>query len=242
VRHVDGVTFAQAIETLASKTWTPTTALAKRAAAKSDPEYERRQRAKARWLWGQRCPPADTIVETYVRGARRYGGLLPATLGFLKPTKPTHHPALIAAFAPPQEEEPGVLRAPSDVGSVHLILLKPDGSDKADVKPSKIIVGSPYGLPIALSPVNDLLGLTIHEGIEDALSAYEATGLGAWASGSATFLPALGDAIPSYVEVVTIGLHKDEAAQTNVWELARRIAKRAQEEKRRIEVLLQGDF
>ena len=95
--------------------------------------------------------------------------------------------------------------------------------------------GSRCGLPVALSPVNDLLGLTIHEGIEDALSAYEATGLGAWASGGAPFPPALAAAIPPYVEVATIGLHKDEAGRIGVQELARRLTGRG------IKALLSGD-
>jgi phage/plasmid primase-like uncharacterized protein len=67
VRHVDSVTFAQAIGTLAGKIWTPTTALAKPAAAKGDTDDERRQHQKASWLWGQRSPPAGTIAETYLR-------------------------------------------------------------------------------------------------------------------------------------------------------------------------------
>ena len=241
VRHVERVTFAQAIETLTGEIGTPTVPPAKPAAAKGDSDYERRQHKKAGWLWGQRSPPAGTIAETYLREARCYGGRLPDTLGFLKPSKPQHHPALIAAFAMPEEAEPAVLCAPRGVGAVHLILLKPDGSDKADVKPNKITVGSPYGLPIVLSPVNDLLGLTIHEGIEDALSAYEATGLGAWASASASFMPALADAIPSYVECVTIGLHKDEAGQAGAQKLARRIEERRRIEKKPIEILVPGD-
>ena len=49
----------------------------------------------------------------------------------------------------------------------------------------KKIIGSPAGLPVIVSPVNDLLGLAICEGIEDALSVYAATGLGAWAAGGA---------------------------------------------------------
>jgi hypothetical protein len=53
--------------------------------------------------------------------------------------------------------------------------------------------------------------MVIAEGIEDALSAHEATGLGAWAAGSASFMPALAEAIPSYIESLTI-LVDDNAA------------------------------
>ena len=47
-----------------------------------------------------------------------------------------------------------------------------------------------------LAPMNDLLGLAITEGVEDALSIHAATGLGAWAAGAASRLPALADAVP----------------------------------------------
>jgi hypothetical protein len=202
--------------------------------ARSDSDYESHQHEKARWLWQRREPLIGSIGERYLREARAYNGPLPATLAFLKPTKPEHHPAIISPFAMPEEAEPGLLRAPSDVGAVHLILLKPDGADKIDSEKNKITVGSPCGLPIALSPVNDLLGLTVHEGIEDALSAFEATGLGAWASGSAPFMPALADAIRSYVECVTVGRHSDQSGRIAAQELARRIDARG------VEVLLQG--
>ena len=66
------------------------------------------------------------------------------------------------------------------------------------------MIGKPSGSPIVVAPVNDGLGLAVTEGIEDALSVHEATGLGAWAAGCASLLPALADAVPSWVEFVTI--------------------------------------
>jgi phage/plasmid primase-like uncharacterized protein len=36
--------------------------------------------------------------------------------------------------------------------------------------------------------MNDLMGLAITEGIEDALTVHQATGLGAWAAGSAGYM------------------------------------------------------
>lgn len=41
------------------------------------------------------------------------------------------------------------------------------------------MIGRSKGAPIVLAPLNDLLGLIVTEGIEDALSAHQATGLGA---------------------------------------------------------------
>ena len=81
-------------------------------------------------------------------------------------------------------------------------------------------------MPIVVAPANDLLAISIHEGIEDALSAHEATGLGAWASGGAPFLPHLADAVPSYIETVTVVAHSDEAGRIGARELARRLVAR----------------
>ena len=48
------------------------------------------------------------------------------------------------------------------------------------------MIGRSTGAPIVLAPLTDALGLAITEGIEDALSVHEATGLGVWAAGSAS--------------------------------------------------------
>jgi hypothetical protein len=93
--------------------------------------------------------------------------------------------------------------------AVHLILLRADGSGKANTYPEKLTVGQPSGRPIVIAPPNDLLGMAITEGIEDALSVHEATGLGAWAAGSAVYMPALADVVPNYIEGVTIYGHND---------------------------------
>jgi Toprim domain len=85
-----------------------------------------------------------------------------------------------------------------------------------------------------LAPPNDLLGLAITEGIEDALSVHEATGLGAWAAGSASFLPSIADSVPDYIECVTIYAHLDKAGQNGARGLAEALARRT------IEVLVEG--
>lgn len=111
---------------------------------------------------------------------------------------------MIACFALCDEPEPSVLQPPPYVDSVHLTLLLPDGSGKAKVERSKIVVGKPEGRPIMIASPNDLLGLAITEGIEDALSVHAATGLGVWAAGSAPLMPSLADNVPTCVEAVTI--------------------------------------
>jgi hypothetical protein len=158
-------------------------------------EYETRHRQKARWLWRVSKSARGTPVEHYLR-SRGITVPLPSTVRFLPAHKPEHHPAMIVPFGIPGEPEPGVLNiSETSITAVHLTLLKPDGSGKADVDPNKITLASPSGMPMVLAPMNDLMGLAITEGIEDALSVHRATGLGAWASGGAKFLPKLVTAI-----------------------------------------------
>ena len=232
VQWLDNCTFTEAIETLAGESTERPPIKPQERVADPD-EYERRQAARAQWLWLQRCPIAGSPAERYLR-ERRYAGPPPATLGFMPPSKPEHHPAMIAAFGIPDEPEPGIIGAPRGVSAMHLTLLKPDGSGKADVDKTKLIIGRPLDRPIVLAPPNDLLGLAICEGIEDALSVYEATGLGAWAAGSAGFMPALADAVPPYIECVTIFAHNDQSGHHGATELAAMLVARG------IEVLIEG--
>jgi hypothetical protein len=232
-QHAGGETFAEAVAALSGETPAGFKFSARQRDPNDDHDDVRRRRDMARGLWAQRKPPAGSIAETYLRKARGYGGPLPATLGFLRPFK-DYPPSLIAAFAMPEEAEPGVLRAPLDVDAVQLIALRADGSNKAAVEIQKRTIGSPKGMPIAVAPANDLLAISVHEGIEDALSAHEATGLGAWASGGAPFLPHLADAVPSYIETVTVIAHSDEAGRIGARALARRLAARG------FKVLLHG--
>jgi hypothetical protein len=129
---------------------------------------------------------------------------------------------MIAAFGAVSEPQPSVITIADDqVRGVHLTRLLPDGSDRHRGDRAKIIIGPSSGYPIVLAPANDLLGLAVTEGIEDGFSVHEATGLGAWAAGSASRLPALANAIPDYIETVTIFAHADDAGQRGAHELAR---------------------
>lgn len=196
-------------------------------------DHEIRQYDKAARLWANRKAIAGSPAETYLR-TRGITGSLPPTLGFLPPSKPEYHPAMIAAFCVPSEPEPGVLKLPPRVRAVHLTLLKLDGSSKAEVTPNKLFIGRPLGRPIVVARPNDLLGLAITEGIEDALSAHEATGVGSWASGSAAMMPALADALPDYIEAITIYAHEDNAGQRGARGLADRLRRRS------VEVFVEG--
>jgi hypothetical protein len=176
---------------------------------------------KSRWLWSCRLPIEDTLAETYIRDCREYRGRLPPTLGFL-PARGEYHPAMIAAFGMARETIPGeIVIDDSAVRGVHLTKLKPDGSGKADVEDDKITVGkSSLGSPIILAAVNDSLGLVITEGIEDALSIHEATGLGAWAAGTANRMPALAVVVLDYVECISVFGDPDQRGRENAQKLA----------------------
>jgi Toprim domain len=187
-------------------------------------KFERLDRA--RWLWSVRKPIVDSPAATYLRQARGYGGPLPTTLGFLPP-RGEHSPAMVAAFGIPHEVEPGIISiADTAVRGVHLTRLAPDGSGKAGSGKDKIMVGSSAGMPIVLAPPNDLLGLVITEGIEDALSAHEATGLGAWAAGCASRLPALADAVQACIDCITVLADDDDDGRRFAANLVNRITAR----------------
>jgi hypothetical protein len=111
----------------------------------------------------------------------------------------------------------------AEIQAIHLTRLKPDGTAKAGTDKDKIMLGRPRGAPIILAEIDDGLGLAITEGIEDGLSVHEATGLGVWAAGAASLMPALASAVPGFVEVVTIIVDDDKAGRVNSDELAQRL-------------------
>jgi Toprim domain len=97
------------------------------------------------------------------------------------------------------------------------------------------MVGNSAGWPIVLAPPNDGLGLAITEGIEDGLSAHEATDGAAWAAGCAARLPTLADVVPAYFEAVTIFADDDASGQRGARELADRLIRRGN-----LDVFLEG--
>lgn len=160
--------------------------------------------SKALALWRFREPLRRSIGEIYLREARAYRGQLPPTLGFL-PARYDYPPAMIAAFGIPNEPEPGVIVLPdTGIKGVHITRLVPDGSDRDRNDKSKVMIGFSKGWPIVLSPGTDGLALIVSEGIENALSGFEATGLCAWAAGSASRLPGLAGVLPRWAEAITI--------------------------------------
>ena len=133
---------------------------------------------------------------------------VPTTLRYL-PARGTYPHAMIAAFGKVEESAPGILKAPDKVPAVHLTHLAPDGRSHLD----KRMIGRVSGHPLVLAPPNDGLGIAIAEGIEDALSIHQATGLGAWAGGSAGHMAKLGCAVADCIECVTLAEDADGPAK-----------------------------
>ncbi len=198
-------------------------ARAKADAAERDRITRTERLSRAQWLWSRSLLLKGTIAERYLRDGRSYDGPLPATLRFL-PARGDHGPAMLAAFGLASEPEPGRVEIDArDLCAVHITRLAPDGSAKAGADRDKIMVGLSAASPIVLAPPNDLLGLAITEGIEDALSVHVATGLGAWAAGAASFLPALASTIPPCINCITILADDDPDGRRHAAELARRL-------------------
>lgn len=173
-------------------------------------EAARQLRTVRQRLLPRAIPIPGTPVETYLRQHRKITCGFPATLGALPPG-PFKFGAMIAAFglATEPESDPGGLTIKlNDIWGVHLTFVHDDGSPASILlhgKPErKITIGKGHDLPIVLAPPGDGLGLVIAEGIEDALTAYQRTGLGAWAASSAGRLPKLARHVSGYIEVVTL--------------------------------------
>jgi len=166
----------------------------------------RYSRNVAQGVWAKSLNVRGSPADTYL-GSREINLLVwSATLRFLPAVPPTYPwPALVAAFGVPSEPEPGMLHIEErNVVGIQLTYIRRDGSGKAPVQPNKRTIGSGHHMPIVIAPPNDNLGLVVAEGIEDALSAHAATGLGAWAAAGARRMPGLAEMVPAYMDQVTI--------------------------------------
>jgi putative DNA primase/helicase len=231
VQHVDGCDFSVAIDTLVGST-ARATPRAKPAPVQRDDDDDERRVSSASWLWSQRNPITEGTPPALYLCKRGYTGSIPATLGYLSARNP-YPAAMIAAFGMADEPEPGILAPPRTVTGIHLTRLTGDGDKQPNTAGNaKVMLGTCKGTPIVISPPNDL-GMAVTEGIEDAFSVYQATGLGVWAAGAAGFMPALAQLVPGYIETVTIYAHADKAGCDNAIILARALKARG------IEVLMQ---
>jgi putative DNA primase/helicase len=185
-----------------------------------------RIQSRALKLWLRAALIDGTPADLYLR-ARGFTPPYPATLRFL-PARTNHPHALIAALGLPTEPEPGLSHIlDAAVRAVHLTRLDPSGISRLKTRDAKIIVGrGALGFPAALTPVRDGLGLLIAEGIENGLSLGKSLGIGAWAACSHTRMPALADAVPRYVEAVTIVADPEPQARNSARALAEQLERR----------------
>ena len=163
----------------------------------------------AAFLWQSSLPAKGTPVEIYLREGRGLDLKVPATIRYL-PARMGYPHAMITAFRLTQELEPGVLAVPDRVEGVHITRLTSDGRDKLE---KKRMLGTVAGKPLVLAPPNDGLGLAITEGVEDALSVQQATGLGACAAGSASQMPKLAEAVPDFIDYVSVFADPDPTGE-----------------------------
>jgi hypothetical protein len=165
---------------------------------------------------------------------RRWEAELAKPLPMPSPNDPRAVPWEPGPWLPDSSPDSTLHVADADVVGVHLIKLKPDGSDRLREDEAKITIGLDITMPVVLAAPNDGLGLAIAEGIEDALIAHQETGLGAWAACSAGRLPKLADHIPRYIESITVLVDDNTAGRTHSRELAARAHARG------LEVLMVG--
>ena len=193
-------------------------------ASQRDIALRRERLDKARAIWRMAIPIDGTLAEQYLRNVRGIQCAIPATIRF-RPARRLngYRPAMIAAHGLPVEHEPGKLSIKeSGVFGIQFTFLAADGGGKAPNKDglSKISIGYSRGWPIVLAPPNDGQALAICEGVEDALSIFEATGMGAWASTGAKKLAALAHAVPSWIEAVSIIVDDDDDGRTGAKSLS----------------------
>jgi hypothetical protein len=188
-------------------------------------EPERDKSEVARWLWAQAKPARGTPIQRYLES--RCCWVDTDTIRYL-PGRGEHGHAMVAAFGVPSEPEPGRIKIDdARVTAVDLTRINSAGTGKAGTGRDRIMIGPSKGLPIVIAPANDLLGIVIGEGIEKVAAYHIATGLGAWAAGSASRMAALADIIPAYVEHVDIlADDDDEAGDKGANELAAGLLRR----------------
>jgi putative DNA primase/helicase len=174
----------------------------------SDPE---KSRATARRLWTASRDAQGTLAHEYLQ-RRGITITTPAALHY--------HPALAhptGVFAP------AMLAAVEDFSGrflgVHRTWVLPDGSGKAVVSPQKAALGPIAGGAVRLAP-KLAKTLVLAEGIETALSVFQATRLATWATLGTSGLRSIR--LPDVVREVIIAIDADEAGELAAQAAARR--------------------
>jgi putative DNA primase/helicase len=164
----------------------------------------------ARRIWQAASPAPRTPVETYLQ-SRGISIAPPSTIRFhagLKHPSGSIWPVMVALVTRGTDDTPL---------AVHRTFLARDGSGKAPVEPTKMMLGPCRGGAVRLDSIGDRL--MIAEGIETALSAMQATGHPAWAALSTSGLRAL-DLPKDVCDVIVLADGDDPgeaAARDSAW-------------------------
>jgi hypothetical protein len=158
-------------------------------------------------MWDKSQPAQGSIVDAYL-GSRKIIIPVPATIRLLP-----------QAFHKPSGQNLSVMLARVDheyyaqpVG-VHRTFLKPDGSGKSDVTPNKMMLGAVTGGSAHLAEPTDTLAVA--EGIENALSIQQSTGIPTWATLSCHGLKTLV-LPPGIKNVLIFADHDSDSWETDV--------------------------
>jgi putative DNA primase/helicase len=175
----------------------------------------------ARAIWLSTLPAVGTLVATYL-SSRGLHLPPPTTLRFhagLRHPSGGRWPAMVALVTRGSDETPM---------AIHRTFLARDGSGKAPVDPSKMMLGPCRGGAVRLAMAGELL--MVGEGIETCLAALQATSRPAWAALSTSGLKALD--LPKDVRDVIVLADSDEAGE----EAARDCAWRWRRQGRRVRI------
>ena len=159
------------------------------------PDVDRHQRhhRAAMSIWSGCQPAPGTVVQVYLR-SRGLTFAPPEALRFhpaLKHPNGTTWPAMVALVTHGAGGEPR---------AIHRTFLARDGSGKAPVEPSKMMLGPCRGGAVRLARAGETL--MVGEGIETCLSVMQMTGKPAWAALSTSGLRTFD--LPGTVTSVTI--------------------------------------
>jgi hypothetical protein len=188
----------------------------------NEPDEDTRKRIEAALVLWRATQPADgTLVERYLR-SRGLHDVPPSILRFHAGLR---HPAGGFWSAMVALVTGGVDDAPI---AIHRTFLARDGAGKAQVEPSKMMLGPCRGGAVRLAPIGDVL--MVGEAIETCLAAMQASGRPAWAALSTSGLRALD--LPRDARDVIVLADGDESGEA----AAQSCAGRWKREGRRVRV------
>jgi hypothetical protein len=177
--------------------------------------------AHALQLWRETRPAENSPVQTYLRG-RAITCPIPTDIRYhpaLSHKDSGHlYPAMVAAIRHSLSGE---------IIGIHRTWLKLDGSDKAPVKPNKMMLGECKGGAVQLAPAAPKMAVA--EGIETALSVMQASPFPTWAALSTSGMTGLElPPLPAASEIIITG-DNDPPGRKAVYEAAELYTKKGRE-------------